>query len=116
MNENTEIEYLKLMVEEWKRFYKESDASACKLAEEYGMLEVRLELAEYRLEVARRTYAQLTGEYNPEWPDLSVWEAIQAYKENPKYVLPIPVREEGIPENDEIVELFKQLSNQFEND
>lgn len=116
MSENAEIEYLKLKVEEWTRFHKESDAKADKLSKECGVLEARLELAEYRLEVARRKYAQLSGDYTPEWPKLSVWETIQAYKEKPKYVLPIPVRKEGIPENDEIVELFKQSSNQFEND
>lgn len=113
MSENAEIEHLKLKVKEWEQLYKESDARASKFIRECGALEARLELAEYRLEVARRKYAQLSGDYTPEWPKLSGWETIQAYKETPKYTLPIPVREERIPTNDEIVELFKQSSNRI---
>lgn len=113
MSENTEIEYLKLKVKEWEQLYKESDARASKFARKCGILEVRLELAEYRLEVARRAYAQLTGEYNPEWPKLSRWETVQVYKDNPEYALPIPAMEEEKHVDNDIYALFKQSSNRI---
>lgn len=106
MNESIEIKTLKEVVKAYKARARES-------IKECGRLEVRLELAEYRLEVARRAYARLTGEYNPGWPKLSRWETDQAYKENPEYALPIPAMEEEKPVDNDIYALFKQTSDRI---
>lgn len=112
--EYTELDLLRDEVKAWERMYESSNKRAGEWAGKCGELKIMLRYAEYRLEVARRKYTQLTGEYDPAWPDLSGWEKVQAFKENPKYVISISNNPKtDITSNnlsDDILDLFKRSS------
>lgn len=109
----TEIEQLKCEVRAWEKLYRHADKCASEWAEKCGMLSAKLSLADYRTEKARREIARITGLYDPKWPNLSGWEIIQSDKEVPEYIISNPIVPEQKVEEDDILSLFKQSSNQI---
>lgn len=110
----TELDLLRDEAKAWERMYESSNKRAGEWAGKCGELKTQLKYAEYRLEVARRKYFQLTGEYNIEWPELSGWETVQAFEENPKYAISISNNSKtnmvSNNSSNDILDLFKQSS------